>query len=204
MEYYTYILIDPRNDKLFYVGCGQKKRMYQHEKDVQRNRVPNGTNTKLGNKIKKILSIGKKVKYKKIFITENRQEAFDKEIEMIEEIGIKNLCNLVDGGKGGGIIGRELSDETRRKISESMKGIKRSEETKRKISESLKGNEYNLGKKLSDEHKQKISANHVGMLGKFHTEETKKKISDFNKGKHLTDETKQKMSESHIKYWKNK
>lgn len=43
------------------------------------------------------------------------------------------------------------SEESRRKISESLKGKKHSEETRRKLSEMRKG------KKLSDEHKRKMS-----------------------------------------------
>lgn len=35
-------------------------------------------------------------------------------------------------------INRNLSEETKKKISESMKGRKKSEETKRKMSESMK------------------------------------------------------------------
>lgn len=38
----------------------------------------------------------------------------------------------------------------------------------------------NKGKKLSDETKYKISKNHVGMLGKSHSEKTKKYLSDHN------------------------
>ena len=41
MEYYTYTLIDPRNEKIFYVGKGQKTRMYDHENAVQRGMIPN-------------------------------------------------------------------------------------------------------------------------------------------------------------------
>ena len=36
-----------------------------------------------------------------------------------------------------------------------------------------------------------------GRLGKHHTEETKKKISESKKGKHLSEEHKRKISESH-------
>lgn len=48
--------------------------MYEHVKNVKRNRVPND-NTKLGNKIQKIISLGLKIKYKKVFITKNEQFA---------------------------------------------------------------------------------------------------------------------------------
>jgi group I intron endonuclease len=57
--------------------------------------------------------------------------------------------------------GRQLSEEQKRKIGEankiSLKGKHRSEETKRKISESLKGKEqWNKGVPMSEETKRKI------------------------------------------------
>ena len=54
---------------------------------------------------------------------------------------------------------RNVSEETRRKMSEAKKGklgVKRSEETKRKISEAKKG------KVFSEEHKQKLSETRIG------------------------------------------
>ena len=67
--------------------------------------------------------------------------------------------------------------------------------------------------KLSEETKRKIGTTKIGnknMLGKHHTDEAKKKMSEAKKGKKLhsqTEETKQKMSQSHkwIKNtWQNK
>jgi len=98
--YYVYFLVDPITDRPFYIGKGCKKRMYQHVNEVKRNRIPNKNNRKLGNKIKKILDAGHKIKYKKFLITENENEAFIREKELIAEIGLKNLCNLTEGGEG--------------------------------------------------------------------------------------------------------
>lgn len=72
-----------------------------------------------------------------------------------------------------------------------------SEETKEKI------RQHKLGRKLSKEHKQKISnainANHP-FLGRKHSEETKLLISLNHgmKGKHHTDDSRKKMSESRL------
>jgi len=68
------------------------------------------------------------------------------------------------------------------------------------------------GKKLSDEHRKKLSESHKGiqtgenhpMFGKHHSEESKKKVSKskkgnspaWNKGKHPSEKIKQKISES--------
>jgi len=74
------------------------------------------------------------------------------------------------------------------------KGTPRSEETKRKISESLKGeNNPHFGKPLSEEHRRKISKALKGtpswIKGKHHTPETRHKISDSLKGKKLSEDT---------------
>ena len=55
-----------------------------------------------------------------------------------------------------------------------------SDETKRKKSESNKGISRNKGKILSEEHKHKIK---LGKLGKKYSKERNKKISEANKGK---------------------
>lgn len=79
------------------------------------------------------------------------------------------------------------SEETKRKMSESHKGMALSEETRRKISEAKKG------KQLSGETKQKISE---ANKGKQFSEEAKQKMSESHKGKCHSEETKQKMSEA--------
>lgn len=64
--------------------------------------------------------------------------------------------------------GVSMPEETKKKLSETLKGTCSGEknsfygkhhtkETKKKISESNKGNTYNLGRKFSDEHKKKLS-----------------------------------------------
>jgi len=98
MKYYTYELIDPRNNKVFYVGKGCKNRMYSHFNAVKSGRILR--NTKLNNKLKKLIKENLKPLYRKIE-TDIEQVAFDKEIELIEFYGKENLCNLADGGRGG-------------------------------------------------------------------------------------------------------
>lgn len=93
-----------------------------------------------------------------------------------------------------------------------------SEETKRKISNSLLGNQYTKGHKLSEEHRKKLSEKRRGkplsekarkcllgnqrVKGYKHTEETRKRLSEYlkgnqrTKGKKLSDEHKKKISKS--------
>lgn len=73
--------------------------------------------------------------------------------------------------------GKHVSDETRKKLSESLRGREVSDETRKKLSESLK--DKNTGHKRGP------------ML-----EETKKKISEANKGREISNETRKKISES--------
>ena len=66
-------------------------------------------------------------------------------------------------GKGHPNYGRKASEETRKKISKSHKGIKQTKESKQKISETLRGEGcYWYGKHLSDKHKEKVRAANLG------------------------------------------
>lgn len=82
-------------------------------------------------------------------------------------------------GKVGYWRGKSHSEETKLKISKSKQNP--SKETRKKMSE------WQIGKKLSQEHKNKISNSIKGdkhpLYGKSHSEETRKKISKSLKGK---------------------
>ena len=88
-----------------------------------------------------------------------------------------------------------VSEETRKRMSESAKGKILSDETKDKISKSLMGHpaakfsqdgirrlsEFNKGKIMSDETRNKISTTLTGIV---RSDETKKKMSDNHANKH--------------------
>lgn len=90
-----------------------------------------------------------------------------------------------------------------------MKGKQHTDETRRKMSESHSGEKNHFfGKHHTDETKRKISEMQKGengpMYGKHHTNETRRKLSEAKKGeknpnfgKHLSDETRRKMSQAH-------
>jgi hypothetical protein len=76
----------------------------------------------------------------------SEDEAFNMEISLINFFGFKNLVNATYGGEG--TSGAIISDETRRKIGEKSKG--------RKVM---------LGKKHSDEAKEKMRQRRLGSKG---------------------------------------
>lgn len=100
-----------------------------------------------------------------------------------------------------------LTDEQRKKISNALKGIKRSQETRRKMSESMKGNQNSKGKPnankckhLSEETRRKMSESRKGHVV---SEDTRRKISEAQKGRPSpfkgvprSEETKRKISEA--------
>lgn len=117
---------------------------------------------------------------------ESAERAYELEQYYIREYNTKvpNGYNLTDGGDG--IFGWEATEEYRKECSERAKklhkekkvgmyGKKHSDETKKKMSDSLKGNTNCSGRKLSEYSKQKIREKH---LGKTLSEETKQKISE--------------------------
>ena len=69
-------------------------------------------------------------------------------------------------------VGTHHSEETRKKMSITKKGVPLSEETKGKMSEAHKGTHY------SEEAKQKLSESRKGT---HHSEETRKKLSEARK-----------------------
>jgi len=192
-RFYTYAYL--REDRTpYYIGKGSSKRAYTRGK---KDRKP------------------PKDKSRILILKENltEDEAFKHEIYMIAVFGRKDLGtgilhNRTNGGDGSS--GAIRSEETRIKMSETLKGNTRwlgkihSEETKRKISEATKGkilseetkikiSEAQKGRIHSEEHTKKTSEANTGQT---RSEETKRKISEARKGKTHSEETKRKISET--------
>jgi hypothetical protein len=114
----------------------------------------------------------------------SEEEALLKEREI--ELDLKNkgyiLTNIIECG-----------------IKAGTTGMKHSEESKRKISEGLKGHTSpNKGKKMSQESCDKKSKSMMGKkvkLGVKESDETRKKKSDAFKGRIYSEESKQKKNE---------
>jgi hypothetical protein len=170
------------NNEIFYIGIGKTKaRAYSKT-----------------NRNKYWYNIVNSVGYSVEILEYNLswEDACTKEKNFIEEFGRKDLntgilVNMTNGGDG--VVGRNVTDQWKNKISKSSKGRFISEETRRKMSEAR------IGKTTSDETKRKQSE---VKKGKKHTEETKRKVSlarkgkpAWNKGKKMSDEFKAKISE---------
>lgn len=138
---------------------------------------------------------------------------------LVEEYGeerakeITKKVSLGHKGQTPWMKGKKHTAESRQKLSKSLtgrtsprKGVHLSEETKRKISESKKSKHnipWNKGKTgaYSEEVRKKMSDGHKGKTpwnkGKKMSEEFCKKNSEARKGKRLSEETRRKMSEAH-------
>jgi len=107
--------------------------------------------------------------------------------------------------------GKKLSEETRRKIAQTLTGHKQSEETKKKMSESHKGKKFSeetrrrmsesrKGKKRSEETKRKISATHK--QPKFyekHRKATKEALKDIKVREKISKATKEALKDPEIR-----
>jgi len=96
-RYYIYFLIDPRSHKVFYIGKGQKDRMFHHENLVRQGKVPNN-NYDLRNVIKEILDQGQEIIYKQVWFSNNEDKIYKKEKEFIKKHK-EYLTNIAPGGR---------------------------------------------------------------------------------------------------------
>ena len=161
MDYYTYAYLR-KNGTPYYIGKGKGRRIYQKH---------NGFCPPPKDRI--------------IFLKQNltEEEAFKHEIYMIsifgrKDLGTGTLQNKTNGGEG---VSGVIMDDERKKLCASLKGKKLTEEHKRKISNSNKGRSRQTPEGI--ERLKKIQQERKGKPGKFHSEETKRKISEATKGR---------------------
>lgn len=135
--------------ELFYIGKGSGNRAWDNR---SRNKHWHSV----------VAKHGLTVKVLEDDLSEN--DAYNKEREIIAEIGVHNLVNKTEGGDG-------LTTESLKRLYQEHP------ETKIKISNSLKG------KPKTKEHAKRISEGKKGKATKFgpHSEETKRKIAEGRK-----------------------
>lgn len=168
-NYKVYIHIFP--NKKVYIGITKQK---------PENRWNNGRGYKSNDYlVNAILKYGwDNIEHKILYNNLSKEEAEQKEIELIKRYksNIKKYgYNILDGGN----VSDGITEEVRRKISETSKGRKA----------------WNKGKKMSENYRKKLSEAHKG---KTVTEKTKEKIkknaSRYWLGKTMSKEARQNMS----------
>jgi len=90
--YYVYTLVDPREDKIFYIGKGKEKRPFAHR--VEANA---GCECKKCQMIRSIWDAGYDVRLNYVYETEDERAALLREKQLIARIGLRRLCNLRPG-----------------------------------------------------------------------------------------------------------
>lgn len=116
-----------------------------------------------------------------LYIFENELDMNNKEKEIVTKdfISSNKNYNAMTGGEGGAHF-KKHSEETKRKISEKLKGTKLTQEAKNKISEA------NKKRRLSPETKKKLSDK---AKLRFENPENRKKMSEAikNRNKNIAD-----------------
>ena len=128
-----------------------------------------------------------------------KHSEFSKQKIRIAKTGIP--CSEITKQK---IRGFRHTEEAKIKMSIAKKGLpsgfigkNHTEEAKEKNRLAHLGNKYCVGKKLTEEHKRKISETLTGFK---HSEETKQKL----RNKNISEETRNKLSITTANYWKRK
>lgn len=206
MDCYVYVHRKKTDGRIFYVGKGRNKRAW---KKTQRSDWWKRIEAKHGRTVEIVLR----------GMTDD--QAFQLEKELIDWLGIENLCNLRDGGDGGYAMkpetkakmsdihkGRVVSAETREKMRIASTGRKHSEETKAKlreyrmkqvmppVTEEMRKamSERMIGRVVSKETGAKISASKKGVkTGRKMTEDQKDALRKINLGRKHTEESIQRM-----------
>jgi hypothetical protein len=185
--FYVYGHYRKTDDSIFYIGVAKSEKRFTSK--YSRNNHWKNIVKKNG------------FYYKILLESEDWTICLQKEIELINYYGrldLQNgvLCNMTNGGEGC----VNLSNESKNKISEKLKGIKRSDEFKEAVRNRMIGSNksietrikmsnshkqvdktYLKNKKLTEEHKKNISKSKKGIpvgIGKKLTEEHKKSISN--------------------------
>lgn len=159
-EYIVYCHINNINNKK-YIGitCQTPEQRFRNGKGYKSSKYFNSAIIKYG---------WENFTHTILFKHLSEKEAKTKEIELIAKYKTNNSnfgYNITPGGEGysgtdNPWFGKHHTAETRKKMSESRKGVPKDENWKRKISQS------NKGKIVSDETRRKMKKNHCDVSGK--------------------------------------
>jgi hypothetical protein len=176
-RFYVYVYRDPRRGKKLqpvYIGKGTRRperwRADEHWRDIR------CTNRVLGRVLTKIRKSGLVPVIEIVGWFDDEQYAFKLERSLIalfgrRDIGTGSLCNLSEGGDGGG-SGHVMSQEQKDKLSLALKGRTRPQPPGTLAA--------HLGAKRTPEARAKMRA---AKLGKRHTLEHRQRNSDAQRGR---------------------
>lgn len=99
MRFYVYELIDPRTSEVFYVGKGQKRRIYHHEAEAAK-----GVHSRKCKLIRDIWSSGREIERRIVSRHADENEALQAEFDLIAAYGLQALTNVMPGGVMGSLV----------------------------------------------------------------------------------------------------
>jgi hypothetical protein len=218
MTGYIYVLKDPRDGEIRYVGQTQQspqQRLGQHKRQRIERPVGGWVNDLKGRGLQPTIEVIEEPHPERL---DEREEYY---IKRFREIGL-DILNVLDVGKGR--KGYRPPAEVRQKVSASIKerwktldeeekeriisnlnmdgsawkGRTHTEESRKKMSEAAKKRPANRkGMTNSEEHRRRISKAKKGKrVDHLLDPEAIKKVADSKRGKPRSEETKRKISES--------
>ena len=207
-KYFVYALLDPRKEgnfvfddysfkyKPFYIGKGHGNRPNYHLKLYKKD-----SNKKKINKIKSILNSKKEPIISKIYVELFENDAYEKEKFVINTIGLEQLTNICEGGKGrdsNSLLGKKnpmfglkrpkwliekmqkerakTNGKNKGKNLEEIYGVEKAKEIRIKLSNSRKGKSWEeyFGVEKAKEVREKRSKERKDIIV---SNETRKKLS---------------------------
>lgn len=163
MKFIVYVLKDPRNDKIKYVGKTSRNRLQERFKEHLKNDCKK---RKVSKWIKELLDLKLKPIIEVIDESNNEEDIFKKEKEYIKLFNKKNLLNMTDGGDGPS--GYKMKIEVKKSLPQLQVGYKKTHEGWLKHIETRpRGDAHHLkNRKQKEETKIKISARLKGKTRK--------------------------------------
>ncbi len=123
---------------------------------------------------------------------ENKEKGWIRDLRL----GGLKLTNLTEGGDG--VVGNTLTEESKQKLRIANLGRRLSDDHKRKISKSLIGNSRAVGNLHTKDWKERMSKRMKGIkpwnTGKTLSKEHKRNIGEGGKGKVISEESRRKIS----------
>lgn len=184
--YVVYAHVFPNGKRYIGITCQDTERRWRKGKGYSYNKILTNAFKKYG---------WENIEHLILFDNLTREEAEEKEIELILKYDLTNGINGYNYSLGGGAGNH--TEETKKILSEKCSGFKHSKEAIEKIRIS------SAGRKHTEESKSKISESHKGKIfsaeSRARMSESKKGKPPHNKGVKASAETKGKLSKARMK-----